>query len=1600
MNCTYKNDLELIFSPLEHLRSAFAAAKEEHQELFTPRRTLPLVFGKANIVTFACHDTRLLVGFEQGAVVIYDTAALFTSGSGDVQPLKITQLQSGPLRQIVPNPGAEQNLSSLVVVVGDGKVALLDMQLEPQGGWTASDSSTRPVAGLCVYYLISTFDLLSCMLVAWSPKGKHLAIGLQTGDILTFSLNNRAVPHKYIPPTADAILVSLNWLGPGHTFRTSYGAKSDAPPRQHIITLDTRSSTAAYFAPDHPFPSFERNQQSAYIMYLPRWDEDASGEGNKSLTVVGDVSSVDLEVLGNVGNEWHRQSQENPLTLPLDKSMDDTMLLALDVDLIDATGTPVMYAYLNDGTLQGWQVKHSKPYIGMVSTQGLAPSFSQSSIQSEDPSSKDSDMAGLSSTTETSSFAQSSSNDTPFGQQQSTFGQSPFGQQPSQNASVFGQSSFGQLSSSGSPLAFSSPGSFGQAGQTNTTTSFGSSGAKPSPGFGAFSNVSSNIFGSGLSPGGAFGNLNSGTTNAFGQGSFGTNNVNSGNVSTSQPSDMTREASMSDSTDGFGGMSLGSATSTNSNTVNSMFGSFAGAPVGAPAQSAFGGMIQPATGFGAFNNAKSSNNFDLNKPATTVTAFSAAQTSTSSGFGQSGFASPAFGKSSFGQPAFGKPGLGITPSTSASGFTAFANTPGTFGSTSTPAKTSVFGSPETQAASSGTTSGFNAFASGAPTTFGSALEASKGVDDKKDSGGAFSSFSSTTPATFASALGTANNSKPSPGGFGAFAAAAPVAFGTTPVASTALENTPKASSSTGGFTSFTSTSSTTFGTALKGSESPARTSVFGTPTGSKSFSTTSDPPSASPTIKPTPFGDSALTRNITNTPTGSPQSAFAISPPSSPEPGVRGSPYANSTPSTPRIPPAPSSNAFSNIQATPSTFKLTAGFGAFGSVVTPSSPFFKKPDDKPSVSAFSSIPPQPTSSTTPMSTPTFGSPSALGGQKSVFAPVSPQSPTVLKSTTSDGFGAFSGRMEGGFSAFAGPKKSFSELLKTGDPDPVKPSSLASSTPSSKDLPEEKTTPKSVISGSPSTPSDSSNKDDTQDDRQQTPKSVFSVLSASSPVKGPVNKVDKGKVTSSAVDDKKPLSTNVSSGTLSDEPSYGTISGSSASSFVDVKAERGSDGDTEEDAADNEGDDDVNAFLSEDASSDGSYGESAEESAAEDSEARDSPPPEPAAIPLPISRSPSATPQPEVPTIEISPSPPSEEKSYRSSSLSPAREPSTTPPGTPAKESKSLAGSSPSLSSNTPITPFGIGLGRPSTRPTRSSPLANAVLSGHDDEDEDKAKSSQPPTVAPKPAFNTLPVKTDSSEAQSPTDKRPKTPPLLSTMSGTLASTSSSDASKSSIMPAESSLAKVNAPVPLPFSFQKPAPSASPSSVFGKPSQTPSPGPSPFPVIPDAQRPATAPTLTQPNFFGTSPSPSITSLPNASMFNLPPVNPKASMATISVPQGPAVIKPSAFPQIPKSISGPMGPPSFFGAPSQPPPSQGATLKAPPADLFALSPAFSAPHKPSPAISAQAALEEGMQKECIYSVNLADKELEEVSISNSHCVRFVCNISLSPSDDCGC
>jgi nucleoporin NUP159 len=1302
---------------------------------------------------------------------------------------------------------------------------------------------------------------------------------------------------------------------------------------QHIVVLDTKSSTATYLAPEHPFAS-STHDQNALVLSFPNWDADSpSNEDHKSLTIVGDVSAVDLEVLGNVGNQWYRQSQENQVSLPLDKAMDDTILLALEADLTDVNSTvPIVYTYLSDGSLQGWHLEFSKPYIGLIS-----PGATNSMVlsQQQEPG-KDSDMVSEQTSFGGSSFGQPTQTLNAFGQssfsqqttssfgsqQTSSFGQTGFGSKPVPATSTFGQSSFGQTSTFGSS-AFASTGAFGQSNQSiSPTSSF--SDVKPATGFGAFGSGSSNAFGGGGS--GAFGSsaapnafsgLVGSTSNVFGQGSFGS--PASSNASPSLSPTMTREASMSDSTPGFGGLSLGSAAPSDSSTVNSMFGSFGSqATTNQPATSAFGGggsIVKPASGFGAFGNIKTSGAFDKPATAPTANAFATppSQTATSSGFGQSGFASSSFGKSGFGQQAqqsaFGKPSLGAG---SVGGFGAFANAPASLASAAQ--KTSTV------------SGGFGAFASASPSTFGSALEKSVTSADTKpaseagsvaaSSGNAFSAFASNVPSPFGSTLKAADEGKDS-------------STTTSPFA-------PKPAA-----------------------ETAPRTSVFGTPTSSFGGNTFS-PASAFDAPRKSPFGDSSAFA------TGSPQ--HVTSPPSSPEPSSPRKP-AGSSPfglsSTPATSPALSGGAFGNLVATPSAFKPATGFGAFGSLDTPkTSPFFKKPEETPApISAFAPISSSATTTTSTSATaPAFGAPSVLGGAKSAFAPISPASPTVSKAPAAGAFSAFSGSPSG-FSSFVQKKTSFSDLLKTGgdaEKDPVK--APVFSTPPAKD--QEKPKERTSVFGTPTTPS--------AKQEEKTP----SVVSAFPPI---TKAEDKSKARDAA-DDEKPSASRKPT----DEPSYGNISASSASSsFVEVDAE--DDAPSDQDAEHS----DVDSFLSED-QDDGSYHdeESAEEGLSESGELveedRGSQSPEPAAVPLPSSRSTSATPQPEPPVIRVSPSPEADVDEKQALPSPPqAREPSTTPPGTPIKEVKTLPGASPTLASS-PAQPFNVGLGRPSTRPTRSSPLANTVLPP-DDEEETKPAKPLPTPESPKLTPKVVPLKEEEGAETDgePVSKRPKTPPLLSTLGG--------PASASTPTPLFSEpAAKDTAPTtPAPVTFglgKQPAAAASTGNLFT------TTAPSLFGPKPELPRASTAPAapMTAPtSIFGgvphsTSPKPPFAMPP----FNLTgggspsPVFP--AVTTVGKPStptpGPFGIKPTVPPALafglPSSAAsgqnqgspfgGPkttVAGPSIFGIPAPRQPDAAAPVPEP----------APAPAGPTP----EAMMEEGMQKECIRLVLILEKEFKEVS-----------------------
>ncbi|KAJ6468466.1 hypothetical protein C8R45DRAFT_909556 [Mycena sanguinolenta] len=1284
----------LIISSLSELREAFKSGTDS---VFTPKRTLPC---NPVCISFACNDTRLLAGTETGQILVFDTAQL-SSSSSQVDPIHVFQGSSSPASQILPNPSNENDLAQFVAILRvDGTVQILDMQMESKGAWAGTDFESTLVAA------------------SWSPKGKQLAVGLRSGDIFTLGLTNNNLPLKQIPPTSNSPLASLQWVGPAHTFRTSYGANPLDPPH-HIVSLDSRSNTAAFVQLTHPFPLADR-AQNAQVLVLPRWDQDAatvSAEETKALIVVGDTSSTDLEVLGNAGSRWFQQSQENPLTVPLDKNDDDTFLLTLDVDLSDEL--PIMYAYLNDGTVQGWYITHSdsKPYVGLLKgaqTSPSAPAFGQQASGSA------------------------------FGQQQpSTQSTSPF-PQPTPPTTAFGQSSgFGQSTTSAFGQAQSQP-PFGQA---QATSAFGQTGfGQPAFGQSSFGAQAPSAFGSSNNTSSGFGAF-AGTPNAF------SSLAAAAPPAAPPPLSSTPSVSMGDAAPSFGGLSLGGSSSESDNKNKAVGGGMFGSgppplplPPNHPANQpsnpspsnfSDSALIKPAGGFGAFG-ALSSGAFGNPKPLSSFgsgggafggSAFSGSSGSSASDAKPATIASPAFGSTGFG---FGQSSFGQKPAS-------------VFGQSS-------FGTPGAASASTG--GGFSAFASTGPTGFGNASSSAFG-----GGGNTATSPSGATTST---------------GGFSTFASQGPSAFGTP----------------------------SPFGGNASGASPSAPVSVFGG--GASTPSTPASNPVASAfsgfgTPKDSLFGNKTPAAQLESA-SSSPEPAKDLN---SPSPGDSPPPAAPSSLKFTVSNPTTTGGAFGNLKSASTGFlKPASGFGAFGSDTTPtSSPFFNAASQAPKtppVSAFGNLGSTPPTTPKPAAggSPAFGATSQLGGFKSSFPPVSsPATPTTTPTATSGGFSAFSAPVS--LSSSTTQVKSFGDLLKTTDDSQEKPK------------------PVSVFGGSGlSTLSK-------QESSSPSPSPAPTAPAKPAPVFTPPPKDTKDKTAEAS-------SPNDGKGTS--ESSFGGLSQSS--SFVEISggdAEGDADGEPADDGEPGD-DDDGESFLSE------SFGSGSEAPPDEDDGEDDSRSPSPSAVPLPPSRSPSSTPRAEVPPkINVAPTPEEDEEEDEGESdssegrLSTIREESTTPPGSPEKN--------PSPPAKTPLvapvpvapSPFGLGLGRPSTRPTRSSPLANAPVSGDEDAKEETPAALKPRPASPKPPFGsfTPPVKTESiAENDGPAAKpvRPKTPPLSALSFGF-----GSSAPKAPLNAGKIPLA--GAPLPtLPTA--SPAPpispgSASPTSAggffgFGTPKSTVSP----------------------------------------------------------------------------------------------------------------------------------------------------------------------------------
>jgi nucleoporin NUP159 len=1102
------------------------------------------------------------------------------------------------------------------------------------------------------------------------------------------------------------------------------------------------------------FPSGIR-PPGAFTIVLKGWDPA------KILLLVGDSTTADIGLAYcTADDKWQKLSfDEGAPSMPLDADQNETTMIGLELDLKNTTPydvttstgetvsvppPPVVWAYASDGTVTAWYVVNTTgtQYPGMGPVSALSPVLAQAA-----PSVP---TTGPFSPVVQPAFAQSS---------QPTFGQ------PSQPGGTFG-------SAGPTPPAFGQP-AFGQVSTPAST--FGQSSTFGNPAFGqtAIASTYGQTSPPGQAPsGGGFAAFAS-TQVKWGQTNYGSTLSGFGPGTPAAPPPQIRpaESTESMSTDSsqdlsLGGMSLGGGGNDTQQKgglgVTNMFGgaTLAVQPATSQATTGYGGGSSTGSflspGVGAF--AKFVPNQTDETPNRSSTTTTVEAPTPSPAFGQTGFAAaPAFGQSGFAaQPSFGH----SHPSASG-GFGKTAAGLGTPMSTTpivTPVSTT---SPSTFGGGSG--GGFGAFASGGPATLSGAkpLETKQGTP-ATSGGGAFGAFASGGPSAFSqAALDKSDSSVPAwkTGGDATFGSGAgSTVFGgapaTTPIKPSSFGQAPPAASTT------------------------PSTSPLAIATSAERIRASTTTPSTSPATT-TPAKSQSQSSPTSTAPT-SPLIPADVTKPNAPPP-------ASTTPAGP--PPVPS--AFMGL-------KMSTGFG-LSNFNAKDSPFAnRKPIPQQTVSAFGGGTGAGAMSKIPVpATPgsVFGQTSSIGTATtravSAFGQPAFGSPSMLPSTTTPSTTPTTGSSSSqtasehtAFSAFSGAASAFGKSVGSG----VSFGDMLRNTgasPESAKLKTPETTPRSAVASTPGPV-------------PTTPKSAFDKSPTPQPAKilAPHDSGDEEEEEKKDEDKERRVTSAASS--------FSNLS-SSTSSFVAVphggEEEDEDEGELAVPASDG-GDDEQNEqqideFLY-------SEGEAEGEEEEEEQEEEENPLAEtdPTVVPLPESRSPSSTPKSEGLSINVQPP---DLPGPRSKAASSSRARSTTPPGSPSKESLSLQTPlehptptlpSPSLSAS------GGSSGRPGTRPLRSSPLANTPVSGGDEEEVkgEKPTAQKPRPASPKapfgqwdgigkppspppseskattPVVKVEPLIDQSNRIAPPAKERPMTPPPLATTKGAALSNKPSSSS--------------------------------------------------------------------------------------------------------------------------------------------------------------------------------------------------------------------------------
>ncbi|CAG8537457.1 18407_t:CDS:10 [Acaulospora morrowiae] len=358
-----------IYASSQDLRAKFETSGANSKERLTQQTHVDISEGRVICLRFSSDQLTLIVGIEGGHILFYDVTQ-FASKSSEIKPYQRMAFDD-EIKDLKPNP---EKISIVAVLLTSGRVYIKDFLKNAEIGTIQSNKMGDQTTAIC-----------------WSPKGKQLVCGSQTGKLMQYT--PEGAPKVTIEPPPELqqpayYVQNVLWLE-NTLFLVAYFPVIQEEHSEHevyVVSREVGVKTIYYKCPFICSPSDREKSPYLFMEVIKDW-----GSNLKTLVFCASANSADVNLIARDGsNNWASwiPAETDRAALPLSDVHDqDTLPVGFALDFtstahwttrVDAEENvqippvPILYILNDESDILGYHCFHKDVFTSKENFSGMS----------------------------------------------------------------------------------------------------------------------------------------------------------------------------------------------------------------------------------------------------------------------------------------------------------------------------------------------------------------------------------------------------------------------------------------------------------------------------------------------------------------------------------------------------------------------------------------------------------------------------------------------------------------------------------------------------------------------------------------------------------------------------------------------------------------------------------------------------------------------------------------------------------------------------------------------------------------------------------------------------------------------------------------------------------------------------------------------------------------------------------------------------------------------------------------------------------------------------------------------------------------------------